>query len=98
MPRSASDDMSAKGSMKTVASGAVRAKADWPNHSTCMLFLQLRDLRRGARRPIRLVGVVVAPAAQERGGGCDQAGDDREDEGGLETVPERAGDQVGEER
>src|SRR5947207_5113796 len=90
--------MSANGSMKTAASGAVRAKADWPYHSTCMLFLKLRDVRRWARGPLRLVGVVVAPAAQHRGGGGDQAGDDREDEGGLETVPERARDQLGKER
>src|SRR6202522_1946347 len=32
-------DMSANGSIATVVSPAVRRKADWPYHSTCMLFL-----------------------------------------------------------
>src|ERR1700690_739761 len=40
MPRLAAiADISANGSIATVLSAAVRRKADWPYHSTCMLFL-----------------------------------------------------------
>src|SRR5215470_19913610 len=94
MPRSrASEDMSPNGSITTFAPSAVRVNADWPCHSTRMLFLQSLDL--WVRR--RLVGVVVAAAAEQGGAGCDQAGHDRERERGGEAVAERAGDQVREE-
>ena len=86
--------MSANGSMKTFVPLLVRAKADWPYHSTCMLFLQFLDVPESALVAGRRIGVVVAAAA-EQGRECgDEAGDDREHEGGIEAVAERAGDQV----
>ena len=83
--------------MKTLPLSPVREKADWPYHSTCMLFLQFLKMPARGRFDGRLVGVVVAAAAQQRGRGGDQAGDDGEGEGGVEAVAERAGDQVREE-
>src|SRR6202012_5542984 len=97
-PRSASSaPMSPKGSMKTFASEPVRVKADCPCHSTRMLLLQLRDLGWPDRGLGWLLGVVVLAAAQQRGGGGDETGDDREGEGGVETVAERARDQLRDE-
>src|SRR5436305_6200197 len=95
MPREASAEPSPNGSTKTVASAPLRRNADCPNHSTCMLLLQL--LRGMNAAGGRLVGVVVAATAHERGGGGNEAGDDREREGSVEPVPERRRDQLREE-
>src|SRR6187455_2405630 len=95
MPRSfANPDMSANGSMKTLVPSAVRVKADWPCHSTRMLFLQSRDLGPGR---LGLIGVVVAAAAEQGCAGGDQAGEDGEGEGRGQAVAERPGDQMGKE-
>jgi hypothetical protein len=76
----------------------LREKADWPYHSTCMLFLQFLDLWASARVAGRLIDVVVATATEQGRESRDEAGDDREDKGGVEAVAERAGDQVRKER
>src|ERR1700712_3998033 len=94
--------MSPKGSMKILPSAPVRAYEDWPNHSTCMVLLQfggqgLPPLRLAGGRGRGLVGVLVLAAAHQRGAGGGQAGDDCEEEGGVEAVAERAGDQMREE-
>src|SRR4029453_3115987 len=85
--------------MKTVVSPSVRRKADCPYHSTCMLLLELDRAQTAGDGGGSLVLLLVdhAPAAQQRGGGGDQAGDDREGEGGVEAVLERPRDEVGEE-
>src|SRR5205814_2766656 len=64
--------------MNTVVRSALSRKADWPYHSTCMLFLRsgcAQDARRGGR-----VVVLVAAAAHERRERRYQAGHDREGE------------------
>src|SRR6185503_317646 len=81
--------MSPNGSIATVTSPARRAKADWPNHSTCMLLLCSESDER--------LAVTVLAAPQQRGGGRHQAGEDRERERGVQAVLERPGDQVREE-
>jgi hypothetical protein len=63
-----------------------------------MLLLQFRDLAAGLPFGLGLLGVVVAAAAHGRGRGGQKAGDDCEAERRLQAVPERGGDQVGEER
>src|SRR4051812_26660746 len=70
--------MSPNGSMNTVVPSALSRKADWPYHSTCMLFLRsgcAQDAGRGGR-----VVVLVAAAAHERRERRYQAGHDRKGE------------------
>src|SRR3954452_15836386 len=102
MPRSASGPRSSKGSMNTVVAPSVRRKADCPYHSTCMLLLEFGRAQTawgGCDGGLgRLVLVDHAPAAQQRGAGRDQAGDDREQEGGVQPVLEGPRDEIGEER
>src|ERR1700709_2206027 len=90
--------MSPQGSMKTVAASPSRVNADCPCQLTRMGLLQFADRwgRGGLLRLARL-GVGVAAAAGQRGGGGDKGGADREGERGVEPVAERSGDQVGEE-
>src|SRR4051794_19984516 len=69
-----------------------------PCPSTRMVSLQLRlQLWPRPLASARLLDMVVAAAAQERGAGGDEASDDREAEGGIEPVAEGARDQVREE-
>src|SRR5919112_4039340 len=89
MPRDASDETSPKGSMTTVTSSATRRNVDCPNHSTRMLLLGSFDERH--------LAVVEAAAAQQRGRGGDEAGDDRERERRVQPILERAGDELREE-
>src|SRR4051812_16771764 len=100
MPRSAIGPRSSKGSMKTVAAPSLRRNADCPYHSTCMLLLEVGRAQTAGGRCDgalgRLVVVDHAPAAQQRGAGRDQAGDDREQERGVQPVLEGPGDEVGE--
>src|SRR6185312_12580829 len=88
MPRAASPEVSPNGSMNTLVSRPVSLKADWPYHSTCITLLQ---------SAAGLVGVLVAPAAHQRGRRRDQARADREREGRVEAGLEGPRDQVGEE-
>src|SRR3954452_16451231 len=82
--------MSPNGSIATVTSSPRSANADWPYHSTCMLLL-------GPGYADERLAVRVAAAAQQRGRGGDQAGEDREGERGVQAALERAGDEVREE-
>src|SRR3954451_1406655 len=94
MPREAKPvTASPNGSMKTLPPSPSIRKADCPYHSTRMLLLG--SCCKGGRE-LRLVGVLVAAAAHQRSGGRHQTGDDRERERRMQTVAERAGDQVGE--
>src|SRR5436853_5859023 len=103
MPRDENPETSPKGSMTTVVPFALRRKADWPYHSTCMLLLRLScQVRRGERRAggcvrVGLVRVVIAAAPHQRGARCGEARDDREREGRVKPGAERPGDEVREE-
>src|SRR3954466_4814835 len=98
MPLAAAPDMSPQGSMKTVAASPSSVNADCPCQSTRMRLLQLSD---GAGRclvgHLLLLGVGVAATARQRRDGGSQAGDDREAEGGVESVAEGLRDQAREE-
>src|ERR1051326_6734400 len=82
--------------MNTVWPAALSRNADWPYHSTCMLFL--RSGR--AKRSDWYSGVVVliAPAAHQRGERGHQAGGYREREGLVQSGAARRRDEMGEER
>ena len=60
-----------------------------PSGSSGWPLLQLPQPFSASLRGRRVLGIVVAAAAQKRGRGRHQAGDDREDEGGVESVAER---------
>src|SRR4051794_38601008 len=81
--------MSPKGSIATVCSAPLRRKADCPYHSICMLLLRSGQ--------VQGLAVVEDAAAQRRGRGGHEAGDDRERERGVQAVPERLRDQLREE-
>src|SRR6185437_9610423 len=95
MPREASPDTSPNGSIATVLPSASSRNADWPYHSTSMCLL----LDRGDEtHPRRLLGMLVAAAAQERRRGGNEAGEDRERERLVQAGAEGPGDEVREER
>src|ERR1051325_3669374 len=81
--------------MNTVWSPALSRNADWPYHSTCMLFLRSGRAKRSDW--YRGVVVLIAPAAHQRGERGHQAGGYREREGLVQSGAERRRDEMGEE-
>src|SRR5690242_20773990 len=82
--------------MNTVVPPALRRNADWPYHSTCMLFLRSGRAKRSDWH--RGVVVLIAAAAHQRGERGHETGADRERERLVQAAAERRGDEMREER